>query len=1342
MNQGTILGSQIGRWIILAALAVVLGTLLLTIRPVGAQTDGGPTIDEAPATFSHAEDDDSPVYTFRASDPEGKGIFWTLTGLDAADFEMVGTGARNERGELRFKSLPNFEMPTDREDNTATPDIDGDDNVYVVTVRFSDGGAPAGDHAVQVTVTNVEEDGMVTLSPLQPQEGSDLTATVTDSDGDIQAEYQWYKSDTEDDTPTIIDGADEMTYIPTADDVGSYLTVKARYVDGHGSAIDNAMTTATRAVRADTTANDVPVIPDQNISNMTIDTTITRFVLENMPPWTPVGPPVTAVDDNLDGLTYSLGPEGDSPSAEQITAAEPFDINPATGQITTNRALNAEAMATHNVVVTATDPDGDVVETSTIIITVSNVDEAPVFSSATSTPPRAFNVEFNVVERTRVLYRNTDPTTGAPTAAPDAEFTFTATDPDPPDGSTSTITWSLEGESEGFTIPGGMLTAPALEYVKNGDNVYELTVVAADSQYDDAKKARLSVTVKVTDADETQAPGSITIFNLQPEVGTNLFLQGTSPYVSDTDGVTGSVKWQWYSQTILECPTVTPATDDPDRDSNSMWAKITTRGTSSSYTPSDDRVLNDERTNEARDCLMVRAKYKDGGPPGVDDVLTEDHDESYQYAYAVSVNRVQAEDENNLEPMFADGDSSTGGIQTRARIPEGNGSEGTQAGAIIVSGVTAVVSPVTATTETGTAVIAIGVVEDDNAGAADNLTYTLGGPDAGDFSIVKGTGAVTIIASPDSETKDSYTFVLIATDPTNATDPQDTRPNKNGITVIVEVTDLNEDAQFTAEPTHVVYYENGTGPVAAYPASDQEDDSFIWDLSGTDAVAFGISQLDGSLKFMNTPDFEDPDDDGGNNVYEVNVLLRQESNNDGVLDNTDDMVDTAVVMVKVVDEGEAPDFTSDTITLNIDENQQPNMDRNRAVSASPQAYDDDANRVVSLHYTIDPDDGAFGIVPVTGELRTAKVLDYESGDRSFDVTVTATDPTGLSDSIAVTIEVNNVDEAPVGGGTNQAPAFAPATMDREVAENTAADTAFDEPVEATDPNTDDVITYTLGGTDAGYFDIDETTGQLMTSGALDHESQSSYTVTVTATDDDADDPLSGMTTVTITVTDVEEVGAVTLDTESPVVDGEVTATLSDLDGSISNVSWTWETSSDDAAWSAATGTVTDAVTTSTYTPVEVDAGRYLRATASYTDGYGADSAESASAMVVAADTNVAPEFPGATATRTIAENTAANTNIGAAVAATDANNDTLAYTLEGTDAASFGIDSGTGQLRTSAALDFETKDHLHRRRRGYRSGCGLSATTTEVTINVTDVVNEAQTPVERYDTNGDLEASR
>ena len=57
----------------------------------------------------------------------------------------------------------------------------------------------------------------------------------------------------------------------------------------------------------------------------------------------------------------------------------------------------------------------------------------------------------------------------------------------------------------------------------------------------------------------------------------------------------------------------------------------------------------------------------------------------------------------------------------------------------------------------------------------------------------------------------------------------------------------------------------------------------------------------------------------------------------------------------------------------------------------------------------------------------------------------------------------------------------------------------------------------------------------------------------------------------------------------------------------------------------------------------------------------------------------------------MAENTGSGMDIGAPVTATDANDDTLTYTLVGTDAASFDIDPATGQLMTVAALDYEAK---------------------------------------------------
>ena len=60
-------------------------------------------------------------------------------------------------------------------------------------------------------------------------------------------------------------------------------------------------------------------------------------------------------------------------------------------------------------------------------------------------------------------------------------------------------------------------------------------------------------------------------------------------------------------------------------------------------------------------------------------------------------------------------------------------------------------------------------------------------------------------------------------------------------------------------------------------------------------------------------------------------------------------------------------------------------------------------------------------------------------------------------------------------------------------------------------------------------------------------------------------------------------------------------------------------------------------------------------------------------------------------TRSVEENTVSGEPIGAPVSATDEDGDTLTYTLQLLETDAFGIESTTGQLRTSAALDYETK---------------------------------------------------
>ena len=73
--------------------------------------------------------------------------------------------------------------------------------------------------------------------------------------------------------------------------------------------------------------------------------------------------------------------------------------------------------------------------------------------------------------------------------------------------------------------------------------------------------------------------------------------------------------------------------------------------------------------------------------------------------------------------------------------------------------------------------------------------------------------------------------------------------------------------------------------------------------------------------------------------------------------------------------------------------------------------------------------------------------------------------------------------------------------------------------------------------------------------------------------------------------------------------------------------------------------------------------------------------------------NSPPEFPRAAGgTRSVDENTRARRNIGTPIAASDTDSDGLTYSISGTDAEFFEVVATSGQLRTKAALDHESRD--------------------------------------------------
>ena len=98
--------------------------------------------------------------------------------------------------------------------------------------------------------------------------------------------------------------------------------------------------------------------------------------------------------------------------------------------------------------------------------------------------------------------------------------------------------------------------------------------------------------------------------------------------------------------------------------------------------------------------------------------------------------------------------------------------------------------------------------------------------------------------------------------------------------------------------------------------------------------------------------------------------------------------------------------------------------------------------------------------------------------------------------------------------------------------------------------------------------------------------------------------------------------------------------------------------------------------------------------------------------------NSAPVFSDTMLTRSVVENAAADTDIGAVIPeATDDDGDTLEYSMEGTDATSFTFDASARQIKTSAALDFEEKSSYSVT---VKADDGTASGTVTVTISVTD----------------------
>ena len=1118
-------------------------------------------VDEPPAFEAddpedYAENGTGPVATYVAEDPEELGIDWDVTGTDAAAFSI-------DAGVLSFKKSPDYEKPTDVVHTgglDADPANEANNNEYVITVRATE-VRPEGDESpaqsttrrVVVTVTNENEDGTVTLSRLQPQaSATGLTASLTDPDGRSDATlpvaetditsgvtWQWSVPKVERPDPKNDDhwqpaGATQTTdasYTPDESDEGKYLRVKASYTDGEGAG-KAAYAVSANKVRAEPTGNDDPVFP--------ADGDYTRELPESTAVGANVGAPVQATDANSDTLTYVLTGAN----------ASLFAIDQASGQITVASALDYETDPSYEVTVTAYDPSNAMAARS-VTITATDVNEKPAVAGAAEVRDHA---EKNSVDET------------VPYAA--LEGLYTPSDVDVGD-EIGDLKLSLEGDDaaafelgEANNDGARVLTfkdAPNYEAPTdaNRNNVYKVTVVATD---DEGLTGEQAVTVIVMNIDEA---GAVTLSSIQPQADVAL-----TATLSDPDGGETGMEWQWASS----------------QTSGGVFIDID-GATSASYTPAeDDPATKDVDEGDEGKFLRVTVTYNDA--QALDDPNTADTDEGVDRTLmATSANAVREAPETNERPAFAatverevkentaeggnvgepvkatDADNdvltyslSGGADKDSFEIDSASGQITVGAGTTLdyEAGPRSYAVEVMAAdpfSESNTVMVTIMVTNvdepptlahkalllmgDSSVEYAENgtdavATYTAVGPslgdvewslsgdDAGDFSIEG--GVLAFMESPDhdaptdADMNNVYEITVTATKMQAEDYEGDPVAESLGVTITVTDVDENVAPEFASATTtrsvveSTAAGENIGAPVEATDAN--AGDTLAYTLGGADKDSFEIDSASGQITVGagTTLDYE-----AGRRSYTVDVTATDDA---GASDTV-----TVTITVTDVDENVAPEFASATTTRSVVENTAAGENIGAPVEAT------DANAGDTLAYTLGgADKDSFEIDDETGQITVGAgtTLDYEAGRRSYTVDVTATDDAGASDTVTVTITVTDVDE-------NVAPEFASATTTRSVVENTAAGENIGAPVEATDANAGDTLTYTLGGADKDSFEIDDETGQI-TVGAgttLDYEAgRRSYTVDVTATDDAG---ASDTVTVTITVTDVdEETGPMTL----------------------------------------------------------------------------------------------------------------------------------------------------------------------------------------------------------------------
>ena len=325
--------------------------------------------------------------------------------------------------------------------------------------------------------------------------------------------------------------------------------------------------------------------------------------------------------------------------------------------------------------------------------------------------------------------------------------------------------------------------------------------------------------------------------------------------------------------------------------------------------------------------------------------------------------------------------------------------------------------------------------------------------------------------------------------------------------------------------------ENGTRTIATFTGTDPDGDNLEWSVLGTDAAFFQLGQTlpakasERILQLKRVPDFETK------SSYAVSVVVTDPGG----------LLDSEAVTVTITDVNEAPSV-SGPATFETQENTTA-LEVGTYTASDPE---DD-----TLTWDLDGDQKGYFSLSGTGASRSLSFKespDHEERE-TYAVSVTVSDPGGLQDLVEVAVTVTDVNEPPTITSGPTSPSV-PEEAGKKVGTYTASD-----------PDAGDELTWSLAGDDASHFERKALTPPQAGKQELhfqyipDHESRSSYSVEVVVEDPGG---LSDTVAVSVSVTDVDEPGFVTLTPSSPRVGQTVVAKLIDTDGGVRELRWNWK----------------------------------------------------------------------------------------------------------------------------------------------------------------------------------------